>query len=287
MSIGIIGAGFVGTAVYHGFSPCYDIKIYDKYKPGYNTLEEVVKKQFIFICLPTPYSLTDGKQDLHYIHDVLDKINNMLYRKDKYIKKIIIKSTVLPGTCEKLQNMYPEFHILFNPEFLTERTSILDFINQHRIILAGKDIDVLQIVGTMFYQRFPHAKYYLTTKFEEAELVKYMLNCYFASKVSFMNEIYEICEKMSLNYETVKNMFLGDGRVSNSHVNVPGPDNFKGFGGKCFPKDLNSFINWGITNGFNMDMFKAAEKVNQRVREVKDWETIQGAVSNCKFEGEE
>jgi UDPglucose 6-dehydrogenase len=102
-------------------------------------------------------------------------------------------------------------------------------------------------------------------------------------KVSYMNEIYEICEKMGVPFDDVKNGMLGDQRIANSHMQVPGFDGYKGFGGKCFPKDLKSFIAWAKKNGYSVTMFEATDEVNERVREVKDWLEITGATNNKRY----
>jgi len=277
-SISIFGAGYVGNAIYHGFSPYFEIKIYDKYKTGYNEVEDVVKSsKFIFVCVPTPVNLENNSQDPSYIYDAVETINK--YAEEEKI--VILKSTILPGTTRILQEQYPQHRFAFNPEFLTERNYIFDFLNQGRIVLGGKfkGDDTLDEIEKLFRVKFQHTPIFKTT-FEAAEFIKYACNCFFSMKVSYMNEIYEICEKMGISYDDVKNGMLGDQRIANSHMQVPGFDGYKGFGGKCFPKDLKSFITWAKENGHNVTMFEATDKVNERVREVKDWLDITGATNN-------
>jgi len=279
--ISVIGAGFVGKAVYSAFSTCCKVLIYDKFIPNFNSIEEAVESKFIFVCVPTPTNFDNGgEQDLSAIYDVMDYINRLTSK----TKIIIIKSTIVPGTTRKLSLKYPEHDFVFNPEFLTERNYVFDFFNQTRIVLGGKTKSslVLNEVEKLYKIRFPHTPIQKCS-FEEAEIVKYLLNCYFASKVSFMNEVYEICEKMGIQYNSLKNLFLGDQRVSNSHTDVPGHDNRRGFGGKCFPKDLKAFIDWGCKLGLDMTMFKASEEVNMRVRNVNDWEHIKGATTKNNY----
>lgn len=283
--IGICGFGFVGKSVVHGFSLHSDLKIYDKFQTGLNTLDETIKESdYIFVCVPTPMS-DDGSQDLSCIYDVMENIGKLTFMCNTYKHKkiIIIKSTVIPGTTRKIAEKYPEHSFVFNPEFLTERSSKLDFINTARIILGGSDEEALTSVEGMYRVRFPHTPIYKTT-FEGAELVKYMNNCFFALKISYLNEIYEICEKLGLDYNDLKNMFLADQRIGNSHCDVPGHDGDRGFGGKCFPKDINALASWADKNNLNVDTLKAAIKVNERIRKVKDWENIKGATSENKYE---
>ena len=276
-NISIFGSGYVGGAIYHGLSPFYNIKIYDKYKPGYNGLEETIDfSRYIFVCVPTPVNLDDNTQDLSYIKDAISNIES----KAKEQKVIILKSTVLPETTRKLQNNSSHLFV-FNPEFLTERNYIFDFINQGRIVLGGdySYSEVLNEVEKLYKVKFPHTPV-LKTTFESAELLKYACNCYFSMKISFMNELYDICLRKDIKFEDVKLGMLGDQRIANSHMEVPGFDGQRGFGGKCFPKDLKSFITWAKTNNCNVDMFEATDKVNERVRTVKDWLDITGATNN-------
>lgn len=280
-SISVFGIGYVGSAIYHGFSPYFEIKIYDKYKPGYNDVEDVVKSsRFIFVCVPTPVNLEDNSQDLSYIYDAVETIGK--YATEEKI--IILKSTILPGTTRKLQDKYKNHRFAFNPEFLTERNYIFDFLNQGRIVLGGKskDDDTLLEIEDLYRVKFQHTPIFKTT-FEGAEFIKYACNCFFSMKVSYMNEIYEICEKMGVPFDDVKNGMLGDQRIANSHMQVPGFDGYKGFGGKCFPKDLKSFIAWAKKNGYSVTMFEATDEVNERVREVKDWLEITGATNNKRY----
>ncbi len=278
-SISVFGAGYVGNAIYHGFSPYYEVKIYDKYKPGYNEVGDVVNSsRVIFVCVPTPVDLEDNSQDLSYIYDAVATINQYALIEEKII---VLKSTILPGTTRKLQEKYPHHRFVFNPEFLTERNYIFDFLNQGRIVLGGKSKsdDTLLELEDLYRVKFQHTPIFKTT-FEAAELIKYACNCFFSMKVSYMNELYEICEKMGISFDDVKNGMLGDQRIANSHMQVPGFDGYKGFGGKCFPKDLKSFVTWAKENGHVVTMFEATDEVNERVREMKDWLEITGATNN-------
>ena len=279
-NISIFGSGFVGGAIYHGMSPFFKIKIYDKYKPGYNTLQETVQfSRYIFVCVPTPVNIDDNSQDVSYLQDAIKSICE--YADEE--KVIIIKSTVLPGTTRNLHNNIPHIFI-FNPEFLTERNYIFDFINQGRIILGAETTTSQELdeVEKLYRIKFTHTPV-LKTTFEAAEMIKYTCNCYFSMKVSFMNEIFDICQKNGISFDDVKNGMLGDQRIANSHMQVPGFDGYRGFGGKCFPKDLKSFITWAEAQNLSVDMFKATDKVNERVREVKDWLEIPGATNVTCF----
>jgi len=275
--IGIIGFGFLGTALAHGFNHCADIKIYDKYSAVYDNLYETVNEtDFIFIGVPTPMR-DDGSQDLSSMDDAVATVVNAA----TFNKIIVLRSTIIPGTTRKYAEMYPDHEFVFFPEFLSERTSKLDFINPTRLIFGGDE--AVWDVEELFRMRFPHTPIYITT-WEGAEVAKYMANCFSAVKLAFMNEVYDIAQHLEVNYEELRDMaLLASGWVGNMHVDVPGHDGQRGYGGKCLPKDIQAFINWAKDNDLHLDMCEAAEKVNERVREIKDWLDIKGATSENDY----
>ena len=284
--IGIVGFGFVGKAIAYGFNTHAEIFTYDKYGDCTHTLEETVENSdIIFVCVPTPMN-EDGTQDLSNMDDAIEAIHKCAGMNPKII---IIKSTVLPGTVRIYQENNPIHTFVFNPEFLTERVAKLDFINQNRIIL-GFEQDAFETVSEeiktvvdIYRTRFPHTPMYVTN-FETAELIKYMCNTFFAVKLSFLNEMYDVADKLNIDFDELICMFLADNRIGNSHTDVPGHDGMRGWGGKCFPKDIAAFIQWSDKNEIDLDMCKAAQKVNDRVRPEKDWENIKGATSKNNYE---
>jgi len=274
--IGIVGFGFLGRALAHGFSLHSHIKVYDKYDNSYDSLSETVNESdFIFIGVPTPMN-DDGSQNLTNIYDA---VSNVVKVAENH-KIIILRSTIIPGTTRQIAFNYRDHDFVFFPEFLTERTAKLDFINASRLIFGG-DVDVTTKMEEMFRPRFPHTPIYQTT-WEAAEVVKYMSNSFFAIKVSYLNEIYDIAKHIGVRYETLRDMWLTDYRVGNSHTDVPGHDGYRGYGGKCFPKDVKAFIKWAEENNLRLDVCKAADKVNERIRTVKDWFDIKGVVYKKK-----
>jgi UDP-glucose 6-dehydrogenase len=228
--IGLVGFGFVGRALHHGFAQTAIFRIFDA-NPivSENTFEETIRNsEFIFICVPTPLSLETGKCDTSIIDKVLNDSVPFASNSDKII---IIKSTVIPGTTDYFIKKYPTLNIICNPEFLTERSYKLDFINASRVILGGS-IEFTERVGTLYALRFPMTPICLTDPIS-AETVKYLSNCMLATKVALCNEFYDICEKLGIDYNDTMNMILMDGRIGKSHIDVPGHDGDRGFGGKC------------------------------------------------------
>jgi UDPglucose 6-dehydrogenase len=219
-------------------------------------------------------SLETGRIDLSIIHNVFDRVSQINGKRDNIF---IVKSTVIPGTVESLIDKYPKLNIVFSPEFLTERNAKLDFINSSRIVLGGEN-NLTTRVENMFRDRFPHTPI-LKTDVTTSQFIKYMNNCFFATKVSFMNEMHQAASRMEVNWNDALKGFLLDGRIGNSHVDVPGHDGQLGFGGKCFPKDINAFINLFHDYGVDAKVMKAAWEKNLEIRDRHDWLDIKGAVS--------
>ncbi len=279
MTIGIIGMGYVGTALKEGFTDCYKVETYDldSSLSSCDSIDVLISKvQIIFVCVPTPMN-KNGSCDLSIVENVIDKINCCIESKSDKI--VIIKSTIPPGTTEELNNKYQNFDIIFNPEFLTEANFIEDFKNQNRIILGGSKT-ITDKVKEIYIKIFPKAKI-VETGSTYAEMVKYFSNTFLATKVSFANEMKMICDKLNIDYTKVVEYSTYDNRLGDSHWSVPGPDGKLGFGGSCFPKDINALIFLASKLGINPRLLKSVWDTNLKVRPEKDWEKLKGrAISN-------
>ncbi len=277
MKIGIIGRGFVGGAVQFGFSAntgCNaEVKVFDKNpNRSQNSLDEVVNdSDFIFLSVPTPANL-DGSVNLDIVDEALSSVNDIIINKDNII---LLRSTMTPGSTAKFQEKYPQLRLVFNPEFLTERSANFDFINQSRYILGGEPEHTTK-VAEMYRWRFGKSISVIETNTATAELIKYMNNCFFATKVSFMNEMKLVSDTCGADWDTAVDGFIRDGRIGHSHLNVPGHDGKLGFGGVCFPKDILAMIDLGEKLGIEMNTLKGAWKTNLKVRPEKDWEKLEG-----------
>ena len=276
-SIGVIGNGFVGAAVRFGFGSqtgCdATVRGYDKDESkSLNTLDETINKSdIIFLSVPTPSNL-DGSIHIGILESVLSDIDSVHNGRDNVI---LIRSTVTPGTTKGLQAKFPNLSLVFNPEFLTERSAKFDFINQARVILGGH-MDATEKVANLYRARFGEALSIIETNTQTAEMIKYMNNCFFATKVSFMNEMYDIAGKCGVEWDTAIDGFVGDGRIGHSHLAVPGPDGRRGFGGSCFPKDVQALLQFGDELGVELNTLKGAWNTNLNVRPEKDWEQLKG-----------
>ena len=269
--IGIIGQGFVGNAVYQKFKTHYSVLTYDKYSGNHNsTLENLINKSnYIFMCLPTPMN-TDGSCNTDIIEGVLDQITHHT----KEDRVIIIKSTVICGTTKRLGEKYQTLKFVFNPEFLTERNAVEDYNKQDRIILGGERPYTTEL-KQIFSNVFPKA-HIIKTDSTHAEMVKYLTNTFLSVKVSFANEIYELCNKLGIDYDKVVEYATLDNRLGHSHWSVPGPDGHLGFGGHCFPKDLAALIRLSFELHTTNNVLCATQSTNDDIRSFKDWELMKG-----------
>ena len=279
--IGVVGNGFVGGAVKFGFSPQVgcdaEVRVYDKNPAkSTHTLEETINESdFIFVSVPTPAN-EDGSINIDVLDKALSDINDVSNRDNC----ILIRSTIVPGTTRKLQQKYSQLNLLFNPEFLTERAANFDFINQHRFIIGSGDSMSSAMASEEFSEllknRFGSCISILECTYETAEMIKYMNNCFFATKVSFLNEMYQIAEKSQVNWKQAIDGFVADGRIGHSHLNVPGPDGKFGFGGSCFPKDVQALKNFAEDIGVNPSVLAAVWRKNLEVRPEQDWKELKG-----------
>lgn len=295
-SIGVIGHGFVGKAISDGFKHYTDVKVYD-INPM-NTVHDyfdVLEQDILFMCLPTPM-LPDGGVDLRIVRNALHTLDSALQVQHK---PVIIKSTIPPLDLEDLaKDFRPSIHLIYSPEFLTERTAMLDFQQQNRLIFGDYVPDdeattalveaygtnITQI-NTLFSNRFPLVPTIWTTM-RQASLVKYFTNIFFATKISLMNEFAQISEALGEDANTTIELMLLDQRIGRSHWQVPGHDGRRGFGGSCFPKDINGYISIARELGVAPFLAIAAWEKNLEVRPEKDWEKLVGrAVSEEKKNG--
>ena len=279
-TIGVVGNGFVGGAIVNGFTTYRDLFIYDKnIKKRVNTLEETLDAQYVFVCLPTPMTLAEGGEaDLSIMYDFFSTIS---YRKDQVF---IIKSTVPVGTTEKISRLYGLPNIVHYPEFLTARTANSAFICSTRNILGGVDGQnkYTSQVRELLEDRFPSTPIYEVHS-NESELIKYSANCFFATKIMFFNELHLLANKIdNIEWENIISGMMSDGRIAQSHMQVPGHDGEYGFGGVCFPKDINALISTMENHGINPLILKSVWEQNKKVRGDWDWSNNESSVSERK-----
>lgn len=284
IKIGVIGYGYVGQAVAYGFSIASEgkdtIKYYDKYKPSTPLEEVVTTSEYIFVCVPTPMRQNEEGIDLSIVEEVVAQITPYTNGTDKVI---IIKSTVTPGTTQSFAHKYPNSNFCFNPEFLTEANYLQDFLSTDRTVIGANTDLVLRRVAITYQQRFPKTIIYQTDP-TTAEAVKYFANTFLSLKVTFANTFYDYCQKIGIRYEEVKRMAVADRRIADSHLDVT---TMRGFGGKCFPKDLIALIGELHKVQTDASLLETMWEYNKKIRDVHDWEEIPFAVEgNTNTNGE-
>ena len=217
----------------------------------------------------------DGSCHTDIVEEVVSEINEISISSDSK-PTIVIKSTVPPGTTDRLHRKYKGVDVIFNPEFLTEANFLEDFKNQSRIILGGIRRGTTKL-RQIYSKVFPNVTI-VKTGAKHAEMVKYFTNCFLATKVSFANEMKMLCDELDLDYDKVVEYATYDERLGKTHWAVPGPDGDLGFGGHCLPKDLSALINVAVDNslGLYINVLSGVLETNDKVRKNRDWEDMRG-----------
>jgi len=266
MNIAIIGHGFVGEAVDSSFENMSGINtiIVDPKDPTNATLEEAVATaQIFFICLPTPQQ-ESGHCDANLVASTVLKINELVVSTSPLI---IIKSTAPPNVLHFLETntIVP---LVYSPEFLTQANSTTDYLNPKMQILGGFPTATHRAEHIIINRSRCQPCPIYHTDIKTASLIKYTINSYLATKVSFMNELYQLhmLAGADSTFEEFAKILSTDPRIGASHLQVPGPDGEFGFGGACFPKDTRAFLKYAENLGFDLSVLDAAVKVNNKIR---------------------
>ena len=288
MKLGIIGVGFVGGATAHVLKKEHELFLYDKYKEPYNSknnLDEIaLNTECAFICVPTPMQ-NSGKIDYSNIHNSITSLlkkTEQIGRNPKDLL-VIIRSTAVSGTTDELAKKYP-FSFGFNPEFLREKYAIEDMEKTNRVVIGANNPEDSKKIERIYKPIFPDASYVFVDR-KTAEMIKYVANGMLTGQVALANEFYQICKATGVNYDSVKDVILLDERIGRN-IDVPGPDGELGFGGKCFPKDLNALIYLARESMYRPYLLEEMWRLNEKVRKDKDWLNITGATSSNNFSGD-
>lgn len=266
MKVGIIGNGFVGNAIYQNIKDKIEnLFVFDvDESKSINSYDDTLRSDIIFVCLPTPMKdKMGGECNLSYIDNFFDSLPSNLNG------VFVIKSTVPIGTTKRLSEKRKDLNIIHNPEFLTARNSVEDFNNADRNIIGGNESSSL-ILKKFYDEYFSHIPTFLVSS-DESEAIKYFSNTYLSVKVAYFNLLYDLCKKLEMNFESIRKCVSLDKRIGESHTFVPGIDGDRGFGGTCFPKDLNALNDTLKQHNLNESILEEIWKYNMQIRNVIDW----------------
>lgn len=259
MKIGIIGVGFVGKAVRHGLTRIgHDIVPFDVKMPE-TSLKDVLDTETVFISVPTPPS-PEGSCDVSIVEKVVGELAEAKYR-----GLVAIKSTVEPGTTDRLAKRYPQLRLAFCPEFLRERAMYVDFVENHDVCIIGsyteKDAALLKAVHD------PLPKQFALVSPLEAELAKYFMNVFNALRIVYANQFYDVCKAAGADYKKIKNAIVKHRNVQDAYLDCN--ENYRGFGGSCLPKDTKAFAQYVdklLGHEWGLSIFEGIVDINQRYK---------------------
>ena len=277
MKIGIVGFGFVGKALRNGLKNNIDcIEIDPKLGTNLSDLKNH-EPDIVFICLPTPMN-DDGTQNINLVKKIIQDID----RFDKDLL-IVVKSTILPKYVKEVSEI--RNNLVINPEFLREKFANEDFIKSDIIIFGGEEKYCMRLSN--FYKNHTNClcQDHVITDAMSASLIKYTINSFLALKVIFFNEIKSVFDNLSVenNWSNFISALSKDKRIGDSHMSVPGPDGRNGFGGPCFPKDVNALIKYSQEIGSELSLLKKANNINNAIRAKYNDETDREKEQNIKF----
>lgn len=278
MKVSIIGSGVVGKATGIGFHKhgneviFHDIdnrKLFELDEKGFEVTENVEQavcdSAVSFICVQTP--TVNGKIDLSYVKTAVTDVGRVLSRKNDY-HVVVIRSTILPSytrtkmlpmleKCSQLKAKV-DFGLCVNPEFLRQASALQDFLHPSRIVIGELDKRSGDIVEKLYA---PFEAPIFRTDMDTAEMIKYVSNCFLATKISFFNEMYVICKKLSLDPRLVGHIVALDPRIGDYGIQGGHP-----FEGSCLPKDLEAFLNFVESLGLNPKLLVSALAVNEEMK---------------------
>lgn len=264
--VGIIGYGVIGTATASVFP---DVAIYDPLK-GYADPEPLHDCEVIFVCVPTPTGY--NQQDLSIVQRSLTQISPTLQAE----QVVAIRSTVLPGATQRLQQDNPQLILAANPEFLRSHRAMDDMREPFRIVIGANHPRARRLLIEAYRDSLvvDVRRRLILTDTTTAELIKYAANCYLAMKISYFNEMYDICQAFTADYETLRTALGMDPRIAPGEETLINPRS-RGFDDECLPKDLEAFITFLQHRGFPATMFQGTAEVNNQVRTAPPLEEVE------------
>ena len=269
-TVGVIGIGFVGSAVVHSLkTKGVTVAENDLPKPS-GTFEDAASCDVVFLCLPTQYDEREKRYDTRALEVTCKSLSE-----SEFAGVALVKSTVEPGTTQRLSESYPRLQLIHNPEFLTAATAQRDFDNQGHVVLGSASnvrFPATRLVEAFYARHYPRAVVSKCTS-TESESMKIFANSFYAVKIQFFNEMYAVCQKTGADYDKVRDMIMRNGWVNPMHTSVPGTDGKLSYGGLCFPKDTSALLAFMERLGTPKAVLQATVEERNQMREDK-WNVI-------------
>lgn len=248
MDITIAGYGFVGLAHEAVLKEKFNVTIYDPFK-GFNNIGN---PDGVIVCVSTPAN-NDGSCNCENVIDVIGKIDPTI--------PILIKSTISIEGWQDIKQRFPDHKLAFSPEFLRAASAEQDFFNTRQIYMGGDEIGFWHALFRVAFDD-PHFATSVAVV-EELILAKYFRNSFLATKVTFFNQVYDMCKATGIDYDVVRYLIADDARIGHSHTDVTEQ---RGFGGHCFPKDIAAIVNTAKSVGVDLELINSSIKYNERIR---------------------
>ena len=250
--IGIIGLGFLGGSMDRYFTE-KGVRVYRYDKKGIGSEAEVNEAEIVFVCVNTPFDEKKQGSDLSFVESAVKLLGGN--------KIVVIRSTVSPGTTDTLQKQFPQHQFLFNPEFLRALTAYEDFIKPPRQVIGitEKSEDAASMVMSLL-PKAPE-EYTAIVPARAAELVKLAANTILATKVALANKVFDLSQKLGVDYEEIKTLIKADDRIGSYGFDIL-YEGFRGYNGTCFPKDVRALVAYGEKAGVNVGWLRAMDDEN-------------------------
>ncbi len=275
MKIGIIGVGVVGGATKAVMERAHEVRGYDPYRKEFEDTDNLRwiarEADIVFVCVSTP-GKEDGGVGCQHIDASLAALRHEMAEVGRLPSELVvaIRSTAMGPELDRVLNAYG-FRYVCNPEFLRQARATEDMEHPARVVVGTDDRDAGRTVLSAYVQAYgnENAPQFVFTSLKAAQVTKYAANAMLAGQIALANEIEEICRRHGIRYRGIMHALRMDPRIG-KNIEVPGPDGKRGYGGRCFPKDLSALIMCAEDTGYGAPLLKAVRDSNTQARRRKD-----------------